>query len=574
MEAGKNLGYDIKSRNDIFEAINNIVNHNYTDSLACSDEMLIATALSYFILSKEDVVTTDKSNSDINSKHTSNVCNTQLFDFFKDSEVTRMLSKYSYSAIIAIIRNCLCHGSSKVDFENKVVHINSTHGDLNINESIPFSFFFDYIKTKLSNKKDMKENSVYVYSAYKNPEHHNFYSPDTSFDEYLFLNGIVPLKITGKSQNGTVIEHGILKSFVRKFEFSFSKKYFNFKNANNNLNEYLSLFIKTINNSFSRLYPGCYLEVSVENYPEEAEIFHTVEQYKNNNLYFNSSELSSLINEKLFYLDGGVIDFLPYYYDAISHFQSLKDFYGSFVYMPLSEKRDNNGKRDIDIVSNEINFIRNHECLTLTALLYMLGTNAILVNDNAIRYGESNNIPESFLFYSRFTNNDPNIRQAILNRISDYTNRVNILSSNLSHMTDERKKKTTISNIHDLKKQIEFDKKYFTILNEQGKTISKFTYDQRDNLDNGVTSINDGNSKFVLTQDGSSIDSIIRNAFAHPGRIKVIKNKHDEYSVEILDIDDNGAISKRGYASLEDFLFYITKGSMLTYDEHNKQRTA
>ena len=272
------LGFDISLKNKLLEIIDGIASGYYNNALDYSDELIIAIALTYFGLSKEEVISTDKTNENLGDRHVSNIDEAYLRDFFvslgKDTNIKEIFSHYSYNTIIAILRNSLFHGMCKVDMNTLSIRIDNDYNGLNLHGNIPFSFFISYMMSRLSDKKIINDKEFYIFSTYKVTDRHIMGDSNSKFADNLFINGIIPIKIVPTSKNGTSIEDRNFKNFIKLFEIGFSHKN---KGKFNSYVDYYNAFTLELNRRFMEYYPGSYLEFSIQMPLEEADIIDTLE---------------------------------------------------------------------------------------------------------------------------------------------------------------------------------------------------------------------------------------------------------------------------------------------------------
>lgn len=147
-------------------------NENFFEFYSESQELLHAFDIAIFILAEDEIITIDKSNTDISSRYTLNEDVSLIQSIFEGKDFREYFDDIQISEpngdniwFLAALRNSIVHGCIEyIDLEKKEIYIKSSNNLNRLECTIPLNFFSKFIACykEMRNKKE-STNSFAIY---------------------------------------------------------------------------------------------------------------------------------------------------------------------------------------------------------------------------------------------------------------------------------------------------------------------------------------------------------------------------------------------------------------------------
>lgn len=174
----------------------------------------LALCIAYMALSKEKIIDKEIENSDRINRLNKMVSTTDIDAVFAptfNSEMPTITNTLENNNlwILDNFRDSIMHAAFDIDMENKLLIINNTQDERNLQATIPFSWFIAYTKNHIFNKKVLDKYTVrgFFYNDYKKTK--------TNINTYseIFSHIMYEVVITGKQFKVNEVEDRIRELF-------------------------------------------------------------------------------------------------------------------------------------------------------------------------------------------------------------------------------------------------------------------------------------------------------------------------------------------------------------------------
>lgn len=560
-----NLDYDINVRNDTLNRILSLLEDDYQSFYAYSDTIVIALALAYFGLSENYLISTDKTKEYLTDKHTPNISYHYLYDFFnnpnnKINYGSNDKSKMDSAALLAVIRNCLFHGMGSVDEKERKVHIFSDHTPNDIDASIPFYFFENYLREFLTHRINIESDEFYIFSCYKNRGYHVMGDPKGNATDYVFSNGILPIRIIPKSIKGNEqIESAIFQNFIYYYELVFSRTH---EGKYDSFLDYFNDFKNGLYNAFREKFPNFDLEITLNAPADLNNLLYTSEKDPD---YFDGKSLARELNRILYDLKNGKFEIITYLYKTILELNEIMKRNIHPIIMEHEGMQSKEYENDFLKGYSAFSTATSRKSDFLTIMLYVLGINTMLINgDRLYRSEDAFNSLDMKLFTRGEYNNNKDLSSSIARQIDVLEMEIAAYQEQLS--TCKSLKGTDYLRSVIFEKKVKLGELNHLLDEKKVKeaVIHPGTNDKLDELAYNINAntINIGGKLYRETNDVLEVKRVMRNCFAHPDRIKVVKTSSG-YNAEFYDVSDENEITSVGYADLFKLLYFLTQDEII-----------
>ena len=265
--------------NEVMKRKINALEHADLNELFKKDEEFeFILSLAYMTLSKEKIIKKDEDNKDRLGRLTQLVEQKEIDNVFDPNIISKTPNVISTlennnTWILDNIRDSIMHGTFDIDEENKLILTDNNQHDRDLKTEIPFSWFIEYAKNDILNKKISNE---YTVKAFYNKN----YKKDSKNNETIkeIRNNILyNIKVSGITFNINEMENRIKELYKKyskdEYDNSLLEKYkeklnkFSGYNKKYLLSFYLSS--KKVKATLEKEYPGIEVKVTISNKNEK-----------------------------------------------------------------------------------------------------------------------------------------------------------------------------------------------------------------------------------------------------------------------------------------------------------------
>ena len=560
------------------------IRHFDLQNLLSGDEYFnIALCLAYMTLSKEKIIEKDIKNQDRLARLDSKVDLSEINNLFNFNFSSNM-PKVNFSLendnlwILDNIRDSIMHGAFDIDEDKKCFLIKNNKLDRNLDMEIPFSWFISYAKNDILSKKKLDKYTVkgFYYNKYKKDKKY------FETDKELLNNILYVVNIDGNKFNVSDIEKRVRELFNKYSKDEISEEKENeykdelLKNSKRYNKDYLISFYeasKKVKTDIEKEFPGVNVQISIDS--RKHKFINSISK-KLERHYSNYDLMFEMFNTYTKFRGDNLLSYISNMIESIDTNTSFDSF--------LSEHNINDLNKilnDTDIDYDELNELKllvrkNFETLKMIILsVYGLSTLVInyenLYNKNfesskAQNYGIEAFSKSKYLEYalkkksiimdileteiSIFSKNeqlnnckDISVKQKIQTIINDLNNKKKLYEAELNNLKDKYNFSPFIK-----EDKVDHNKisKLENLINKQSNNFNNAkTKEDKAKIKKIISSLLDSmineESKFTYGICYSMGDAltIIRNCFAHIGRISLGIDNAGELIVYFNDYDNN-----------------------------------
>jgi hypothetical protein len=475
-----------------------------------------------------------------------------------------------------------------IDIENKLIKIKNTGEDRGLEASLPFDWIIAYAKSDILSKKKLNQYNVrgfYYNSDMKNAER---------FDTEETLRGTIQyeVRISGNSFFVKDIENRIKDLFLEHSKLEVPK-YIVYNTKDYELARYDKHYLRSfyhakelVKKVIESEFPGVNVEIHIDS--RNARLMNkiikrTANYYNNYELFYN--RINNLIKKKSTYLLHYISNLISYI-DSVSE-ESKNPYENMRLFNEMMNDRKIEYKTDREIVTNYKNNLHNVRSI----LLNLCALATLIINDDKIYIKHYKNVsPEDIGMVAYSVNPYLDCANKIrreIKKILSLEDRILVKNNELANCVTEESKNKVTQIISDLNNEIiicrqniinlETELKNNAYIDSNNENIDDYMNeaisdhdelllyyakykqsnslsdrkliekDMMDFLDDTIAT----ESKYIFSKwDIKEMFRIIRNSFAHIGRVNIIKNReqYDDYVV-LNDYDSNN--NKSGFVKCQ-----------------------